>query len=329
MGQPTEDNFDDLKNTLNQETAAAKLNLLRDEAEKRAEAGIYGQPDQTPVATPPATPVTVTFGKKKFTVGPRLYDGNICELFECSDSSANMIMKISKNTADNDLVQAEASALKALADTDAKSKPFVMQLPKLIDSFAINVKGSRRQANVLAKLDGEYFSLADVIKRYPQGLDYRDAVWMIRRALMILGYAHTHGIVHGAVTPEHFLIRPRDHGGMLLDWCYSVKAGSKVPAIVKKYRDIYPPEVFQKLPAGPATDIYMLAKCAVKLLGGDDVLNGIKIPLHVPQAFASLLHSCLFGGPPWRPQNAFELHDQFGEVMEKLVGKPQFRPFKM
>ncbi len=217
--------------------AVRKLNMLHDEAEKRNQLGIYGQTDKTPDAKPAAAPITVTLGKKKYTITERLYEGDVCELFDCS---GNAILKIARNPRDNDLVQAEATALKALKSSDPKDSHYVLQLPQLVDSFAINTKGLRRQANVISKLDGQYYTLADVIKKYPSGIDYRDAVWMIRRGLMVLGYAHMHGFIHGAVTPEHLLIRPKDHGGMLLDWCYSVKEGGTVLAVAPKYKDYYP-----------------------------------------------------------------------------------------
>lgn len=303
--------------------AVRKLNMLHDEAEKRNQLGIYGQTDKTPDAKPAAAPITVTLGKKKYTITERLYEGDVCELFDCS---GNAILKIARNPRDNDLVQAEATALKALKSSDPKDSHYVLQLPQLVDSFAINTKGLRRQANVISKLDGQYYTLADVIKKYPSGIDYRDAVWMIRRGLMVLGYAHMHGFIHGAVTPEHLLIRPKDHGGMLLDWCYSVKEGGTVLAVAPKYKDYYPPEILAKKAVGCSSDIYMLAKCGIALLGGDPVFGGI--PRWVPRQFSGLLKACLLG-PAFRPYDAFELHAQFGDVMKKLVGKPEFRPFGM
>ena len=63
---------------------------------------------------------------------------------------------------------------------------------------------------------------------------------MWRRLLVGLGWAHRAGVVHGAVLPEHVLIHPAEHGLVLVDWCYSVAPGERIPALVAKHRDGLP-----------------------------------------------------------------------------------------
>ena len=53
---------------------------------------------------------------------------------------------------------------------------------------------------------------------YPGGIDARTAVWMWRRILEVLGWAHRCGISHRAVLPEHILVHPRDHRVLLVGW---------------------------------------------------------------------------------------------------------------
>lgn len=313
---------DKVSGKLQAEAVAAftRLTILFQEAEKRHGLGLYGTSSSTPTEKPRVSPTIIKFGGKQYTATSVLGSGDICDVFD----AGTVVLKVTRNPKDNDLLVNEASALKILASTNpTKDRAYVAQLPSLVNSFQIDSKGAKRQVNVLTKLD-QYYSLQQIIDLHPEGIDYRDAVWMIRRALMILGYVHNRKIVHGAVTPEHFLVHPQDHGGMLIDWCYSSR-GKPVVAIAPKFLDYYPSEVLGKLIPEPATDLYMLAKCAVKLLGGDPKRN--HIPEKVPRAFAGLLRACLFLGPAYRNRDAFELHDQFGEVMKGLVGKPVFRPF--
>src|SRR5690606_6533500 len=104
----------------------------------------------------------------------------------------------------------------------------------------------------------------------------RDAAWMWRRLLVGIGFAHRTGVLHGAVLPDHVMIHPEDHGLVLVGWCHSVTApdghdgawpSGRVPAMVDRYADMYPPEVPQRLPASPATDVFMATRCMTRLMG--------------------------------------------------------------
>ena len=59
-------------------------------------------------------------------------------------------------------------------------------------------------------------------EEYPD-INSRHLVWIFNRLLTVLGFVHGLGVTHGAVLPEHILIRKRDHALMLIDWSYAVK----------------------------------------------------------------------------------------------------------
>src|SRR5262249_891785 len=150
-------------------------------------------------------------------------------------------------------------------------------------------------------------------------LDFRDVVWMVKRLLVVLGFVHRRGFVHGAVLPPHLLVHPVDHGARLVDWCYAVPPGQRVRALSVAYRDLYAPEIAAKQPVTPQTDIYMAARCALALVGRT----------HVPRALRTFFETCLARSPARRPDDAWKLHDELEELLRRLVGPPRYRRLRM
>nr|WP_296066512.1 hypothetical protein [uncultured Actinoplanes sp.] len=142
--------------------------------------------------------------------------GDIADLFRQGDR----LLKIPRSPRDNDMMTAEAEALRKLrADGDPRFRPYA---PELLDSFTHEDAGRRRRVvNVLERLDG-FVPLSEV-----HDLDPRDAAWMWRRLLVALGWAHRAGVVHGAVFEEHVLIHPAEHGVVLVDWCLAAARGAR------------------------------------------------------------------------------------------------------
>jgi serine/threonine protein kinase len=177
------------------------------------------------------------------------------------------------------------------------------------------------------RAEAGYVSLAEVLRAYPSGLAAADAAWMFNRILTALGVAHSQGIVHGAVVPAHVLVRPADHNGMLIDWCYSVPAGEPLKAISPPYAADYPPEVHARQPATPATDLYMAARCMTRLLGGHAAT--LELPKSVPRPIRALLSACLLPAIQRRADDAWQVFEDFHAILGRLYGPPQFRPFVM
>jgi serine/threonine protein kinase len=147
---------------------------------------------------------------------------------------------------------------------------------------------------------------------------------MFNRVLAALGTAHGLGLVHGAVLPEHVLIRPSDHNGVLIDWCYSVPIGEPIRAISRPRADDYPPEVMAKQGATPATDLFMAARLMSRLLGGAG-----EPPPGAPRPIQALLRACLIPSPARRHSDAWQVLEDFHPILGDLYGPPVFRPFRM
>lgn len=233
-------------------------------------------------------------------------------------------MKIPRQPRDADLMQAEATALVAIAKGEEKFRPFVSELIETFRHRDVATKMERR-VNVTRHVDGLY-SMMEVRRKFPAGLDHRDAAWMFRRLLVALGFAHDVGYVHGAVLPQNVYIHPEQHGLVLSEWCFSTSMKSKMTAWDSSVistdsrfgtgESFYPPEVFDREPATEATDLYMAAK-VLEFMVGDKA----------PRALRAFIRGCTLEWQNMRPQNAWVLREEYDQLIERLYGPRKFRPF--
>lgn len=285
--------------------------------------------------------LTIATRRHSYGVGARRARGDLADLYPVTIRSArgsgpydsgphhsrpltSGLLKLPRDPACNDLVEREAVALRQLPKDGPRR--FLPYVPRLIETFRHRdaATGQRRTANVITVAEG-FFSLAEVRAAYPDGVDPRDAAWMWRRLLVALGFAHRAGVLHGAVLPEHVLIHPGEHGLVLVDWCYSVPGcyaatdpSGRVPAMVTRYADWYPHEVPGRLPASPATDLAMAARCLLYLMEE-----------RAPREMRRFARGCLLPAQNRRPSDAWRLLREFDEVLERLYGPRRFRPFTM
>ncbi len=252
--------------------------------------------------------------------------GDLCDLYPAQARGQAVLLKAARQPRNHDLLQAEARTLARLAH-ELDGKPLRAHFPTLIEHFLLRGSdGSLRHVNMLRR-EEDCFTLAEVEQAFPGGLPLADAAWMFNRLLVALGVAHGLGLVHGAVTPAHVLIRPADHNGLLLDWCYCVPNGQPVKAISRPYAADYAPEVLARQPASPATDLFMAARCLLRLLGGQR--DPEDLPVSAPPPLRALLRACLIPSPMRRVGDAWQLFDDFRDILQRLYGPPAFRPFRM
>lgn len=309
-----------------------RLTTWKHEAERKLRNRTYGdgKPPLPPPPPPPAPQVIRTL-RREYVVKERLCQGDIADLYLCSFEHDKVIQeavfKVAMSPADNDLLENEAKVLGGLYPAKQPDEKFYRYLPKMLDTFTLrSPKATNRRVNILHHAKG-YVSLAEVLGAYPNGLDYRDIVWMFKRTLAAIGFAHSQGVIHGALIPPHVLVHPTGHGAKVVDWCYAVTPGQKVKALSKPWRGYYAPEILGKDSATAATDIYMAAKCAVTLLGGRVETN--ELPPSVPRPLQGFLTSCLFAAPSKRPEDAWVLHEELDELLLRIIGKPKYRVLVM
>jgi serine/threonine protein kinase len=228
-----------------------------------------------------------------------------------------VVLKVCRG-GDADLVQNEIRTLNKLYPPDQADEKFYRYLVKPI--------ASESNALVLPYLKG-FISLEEVLKAYPRGIDFLDMIWMFKRLLVAVGFAHTQKVIHGAILPSHVMVHPTQHGAKLIDWSYSVPMGGNVSikAYPAEWKAYYPESVFEKQFPGPHTELHMAASIAIALVGGD--LTTQKFPDAVP----SWLQTFLLGLLSQKVSriSVWEVHEQFDKVLESNSIKPKYRKFSM
>jgi hypothetical protein len=258
--------------------------------------------------------VTIRTRDQTYELRRPAFRGDLASLYEVH----NGLLKLVRESSCNDLMVREARALRAIADRgDPRYLPYV---PRLVETFRHRdpATGTVRRANVIAAAPG-LRSLAEVAAQHPHGLDARDAAWMWRRLLVVLGLAHRAGVVHGAVLPEHVLIQPGEHGVVLVDWCYAASSpGERIAALVPRYRHKYPSEVLDGDEPGPGTDIFMASRLMTDLMGPK-----------TPRSLRAFAEGCQLRSLRQRPDDAWALLGELDQALHRLYGPRKFRPFTM
>ena len=281
-------------------------------AQDKVEAGTYGDRDA-------CGRVTIQSKKSSYTVTSRLASGDMAELYVGVDEDKNpVLVKIGRLPANNDLLQNEARTLAYMRDeAPVRNLKVMHHIPVLLDAFQLQDGKMHKQTNVFRFKQGGV-TLESILLAYPNGVDPRDMAWMLNRLLAGLLAIHQSGVIHGAITPEHMIVFPEDHDGLLVDWSYSVKPRVAIKAIAPKWRSLYPPEVLAKKGVLYGTDICMAAKCALYLVGNQAI----------PRQIDGLLRSCCLG-QAHRPQDVFEVFEELEELLKALYGPRKFRAFRM
>lgn len=283
-------------------------------AQRELRAGAYGV----------APLFTLTSARRRYDCYAAIHTGERCDLFPSADEDGPLLLKVARAPRFNRLLEAEAQAL-ARIDRELAGQPLRAHFPTLIERFlAADHDGQRRQILVLRREEGT-LSLAELLKIVPQGLHPADAAWVFNRLLAVLGVAHGLGLVHGAVLPQHILIRPADHNAILIDWSAGGPIDTPARAISSAQTELYPPEVAAGRPLGPASDLYMAARCMALLLGGRGPAP--EPPASAPVPLRRLLATCLIAAPQRRADDAWQLLDDHHEILRRLYGPPSFRPF--
>ena len=309
------------------------------EAQKKIELGVYGQrvtlaPPKSPA--PSVAGQVLKFGNIEYTISLLLTQGDLADLYLAKESKYGMpvLLKIVRHAGDSDLLENEAAILGEIFPASKRQEKYYRYLPRLITSFSIpgGKKGTKRRVNVFQYVPG-YHSMADTFAALGP-LDFRDVTWMFKRTLAILGFLHSQlHIIHGAVLPPHILIHPGNpdgsdnpltHGALLIDWSYSVKqSGDPIKAISSDHADYYPPEILAKRQPSPATDIYMAAKCAVKMMGGNVAMD--TLPDTVPSPIRAFLKGCLIPNMHRRPDDAWTVLEGYNDLLKRVVGPRKYR----
>jgi hypothetical protein len=313
-------------NSADQSAAAdafVRLQAVHQNALERIDAGTYRSrnpdPDTIRIQSPQRT--------YHLTGAYRL--GQAVTIYPAACLITDRVEDVQVEIGPEDPLRHAATALNTLKDqVDYDRFSAYFQLP--IETFRVQMGTSTFAASVYGDRSG-WYSLADVAVKYPAGIDPRDMAWIFRRMLTAVGFVHRAGIIHGALFPENVLIEPDQHGLMLTNF-YSASSFASVinsPVIyLPPGRDGWMPVIPD---AGallsPGFDLYLASQCMRFVLGGDppdrNALSGI------PPAINSFLRGCCLPDIRACPQDAWQVLQEFDQLIEKMWGERQFHPFKM
>lgn len=294
-------------------------------AEKKIKAGTYGN------RTILDEPIIISSKDVQYVLTQIQKPHPVYEEYRGTDVSGSheIICKITRSPKNNDLLNNEAKILAYLRDSaPTKDLEAMAHIPQYVESLVLFQNKERRQVNIMRAGD-HFYTLQDVINKYPDGLDPRDAAWMFNRMIGSLVIAHQAGVVNAGVLPNQFVINAKSHNGILKDWMYAVDLNSSkkvISAIDNNYREYYPEEIFNKVPATFGMDIYMAALCLLKLLGGD--VKTKTLPSRVLAPIQGLIRACLLS-PSKRITDIWQLHDDFNNVLNRLFGPKKYRILDM
>lgn len=253
----------------------------------------------------------------EYEVSGRLSQGELATIYDGRrrHDGARVAVKIADDKADNDLIAAEVSALALLCSEDCPQRK---HLPQVIDRFHTR---DGRLGTVFEYLDG--YDLIEVRRRLPNGLPAQHLIWLLRRCLSVLGWAHSRGVLHGNLDPAHIILRPRDHNVWLVDWCYSIVNPAQSGQGFRCLNELYsPPEVAARKPPLPAADLYSLGKCMLFVLGGD--VEKKSLPADLDDRLQRFLKYFMLDSALSRAGDAWEAYRQLDRLREEIFGPHQF-----
>jgi hypothetical protein len=266
----------------------------------------------------PHLPRLIATRRRTYTVEHKIAAGDLCDVYAASAGDERYVIKTPRvaGSAADALLNKEMAILWELTH-ECGNDHHRLYIPKPCESIAAS--SSRPRVNVLAWKDG-FYTAGEILTRHPAGVDARHLAWMFKRMLAALGFVHRQGWIHGAVVPPHLLFHVENHGLQLIDWIHAARPGQPLTLVPEEFKDWYPLEA--RFAAEPASDIYLAAKSMIYLAGGDPARN--TIPDHVPRAMRAFFEACLLESPRMRPQDAWELHEEFDELLGELYGAPQY-----
>jgi hypothetical protein len=252
-----------------------------------------------------------------YRITSTLARGDLATVFggERRGDGVKVAVKLADDRLDNDLLQTEVRVLARLREAESPQKK---HLPAVLDQFRAP---DGRLGTVLERLDGyDFYSLRD---RLPAGVPQRHIIWILRRALSVLGWAHKNGILHGNIEPAHIFVRPRDHNVWLLDWCYAIERPAETGQTFRCLNEQYsPPEVSERRPPTPSSDLYSLGKSMIYVAGGDPATK--ELPASMDERLQRFLKFFVRESQLGRAQDPWDLYKQLDNLREEVFGPHQF-----
>ncbi len=308
------------------EAAFQQLNELYERAKEAFDDETYGQ--RKGVEEPEVFDFEIKTRRRTYHLRKVVAEGDLTTVYEgdyeLDGASVSIVAKITEDSEDNDLVQNEVKVLRVLREkVDVTEYDFGKHLPVFVGQFKTT---DGQVGTIWERIEG--FDLFQVREKYPKGVAPHHAVWMLNRILLVLGFVHRQGVLHGNIDPSHVMVRPRDHNGWLVDWSYAIEKPKSTGQGFRVWNPDYSaPEVRRKESPLPSSDLYSLGKVMIYVLGGD--VKTASFPDEVDVRLQRFIRSFCEEDVRTRRQDSWEAREALTKLRRSIFGPDRFRDFRM
>jgi hypothetical protein len=261
----------------------------------------------------------INLGGRAWVIEGRLAEGDSSVVYRgrwASRLGEAVVVKVVQALADADLLAAEWSTLTALQASRVEgASHFRGRLPVPVARGIVDTDRPRA-AMAYGWKSGFVHTLTEVGQVHPTGVPGPVQVWLLKRLLELLGFVHRSGFVHGAVTPDHVLVHPRDHGATLVGWTAAVPvraAPLPLPARPRRWLPLY-----DGVREGtPTLDIAMACRCAREAAGPR------------PADRDAPVAAVIAAGARGEHADAWALAEQLSAASREAYGPPAYHPLRM
>lgn len=264
-------------------------------------------------------------GPKRYYIGSRFRQGEETTLyngyleFDGAVLGA-VLLKVAQTPEKSAFMEREANALNLIRKEEYRETAYV---PFPMDRF----DAGGRMGLVMRRVDG--FNLHEVRQEplHRAGVDPKHLVWMLSRCLAGIGLAHQYGVIHGRICPQHVVIDPATHLGMVVGWGGSAIAPAHSGQRLLNTIPTFSAPEAEGTAIGPWSDVYSIGKTFLWLLGGDPTTN--TIPEQIEPPLATFLRNMVKEDPYQRPDDCWQLYDVLDQLKVELWGEKKWRVFEM
>jgi hypothetical protein len=245
-------------------------------------------------------------------------------IYRAQAGGRDLLVKIAKDPTSNPLLEVEAARLKKMRATD-KMKGIWRFLPEVVDSFVIPGPDKRQYRATVTDFNPSMLSLTDIRNAFPDGLVPQHAAWITRRVVAQTCAAQMAGLVHASIVPDHVLVDPLKHEPVHIGWLHSVEK-TRLTMILDRWKDWYPPEIFEKKVPTHQTDIFMAGMTCIWLFSGNTSI--ISMPSTIPSGITECIKRCVEKDPSRRPKDGLKVLDDLTTAIRSAWGR-SYQPLLM
>ncbi len=285
----------------------------------------------------------VTLNGRPYLVEGLLGSGDKCDVYRArtdSDTPELVVVKALASEEDADLFRSEIAFARRLQAYDDVSSEFYRQfVPAVVDVGTIAFPdGSSAHAVAYRNAHQFDWTAADILREYPRGVHPKDVVWITNRVCELLAWVHDKRIVHGAIVPEHIVVKCESHRVRIVDWGYAAGISQPLQAVSVANAAYYQNVLRPGSVLYEAHDLAMACRVFIALLGGNPAKGSVPEliptdddgPVPVPPAIATLFFDHAMyptSRPTSRTVAAFKA--EFKSVATAAYGPPRYHVFSM